>query len=227
MHLSVREAAALLRLSDTSIYQLIRRKDIPHFCFNKTVFFNKAELLEWAIARSVNIAPDFFSSDETAENEFPFLSEALENGGIHLITGQQTKSDVLKRVVSLIKGIGNTERKNLLNALMARESLGSTAIGNGIAIPHARNPIVINTAGPAVILCFLETPIDFGALDGKPVSTLFTMLSTTARVHLHLLARLSYLLQNDDLRTLLSPSREHSSIISAIQIAEKALSIKP
>ena len=70
---------------------------------------------------------------------------------------------------------------------MARESLGSTGIGDGIAIPHVRNPIVMHIPRPTITLCFLEHPIDFGALDGQPVHTLFTIVSPTVRAHLHLL----------------------------------------
>ena len=74
----------------------------------------------------------------------------------------------------------------LYQVLLAREALGSTGMGDGIAIPHVRNPIVLHLSRPMVTLCFLETPIDFGSLDGKPVTTLFTLISPTVRAHLHL-----------------------------------------
>ena len=80
-------------------------------------------------------------------------------------------------------------------AILAREALGSTGIGDGIAIPRVRNPIVLHLSRPIVTLCFLERPVDFGALDGQPVTTLFTLISPTVRAHLHLLSRLSYNMQ--------------------------------
>jgi nitrogen PTS system EIIA component len=53
----------------------------------------------------------------------------------------------------------------------------------------------MHVARPMVTLCFLERPVEFGALDGRPVHTLFTMLSPTVRAHLHILACLSFALQ--------------------------------
>jgi len=84
------------------------------------------------------------------------------------------------------------DREFLHQVLLARESLGSTAIGGGIAIPHVRNPITLHVARPLVALCFLEHPIDFQAIDGRPVHTLFTIVSPTIKAHLNLLSKLSF-----------------------------------
>ena len=71
-----------------------------------------------------------------------------------------------------------------------------TAIGKSIALPHVRNPIVLHVTRPIVTLCFLETPVDFGALDGKPVHTLFSLICPTVPSHLKMLSRLSYALSD-------------------------------
>jgi nitrogen PTS system EIIA component len=97
------------------------------------------------------------------------------------------------------------DRGFLLEVILARESLGSTGIGDGIAIPHVRNPIVMHISRPMVTLCFLERPVDFGALDGQPVHTLFTLVSPMIRAHLHLLSHLSFALREP---------RFHQAIIS-------------
>jgi PTS system nitrogen regulatory IIA component len=92
------------------------------------------------------------------------------------------------------------DRETLLHVLLAREALGSTAVGDGIAIPHVRNPIVLHVDEPIVAVCHLATPVDFEALDGKPVRTLFTLVTPTVRTHLHLLSRLAYLLKQPPFR---------------------------
>jgi PTS system nitrogen regulatory IIA component len=69
------------------------------------------------------------------------------------------------------------DRQFLFQVLLARESLGSTAVGGGIAIPHVRNPIVMHIPLPIITLCFLEHPIEFGAIDAKPVHVLFTIVA--------------------------------------------------
>ena len=84
----------------------------------------------------------------------------------------------------------------LLRVLLAREALESTGIGDGIAIPHVRNPVVLHVSRPMITLCFLEQAVDYGALDGKPVNTVFSLISPTVRAHLRLLSRLSFALQD-------------------------------
>jgi PTS system nitrogen regulatory IIA component len=84
--------------------------------------------------------------------------------------------------------------------LLARETLGSTALGDGIAIPHLRNPIVLPVPRATVCLCFLENPIEFGATDGKPVHTLFILVSPTVRDHAHQLSRLASFLREPGFR---------------------------
>ena len=83
---------------------------------------------------------------------------------------------------------------------MAREGLGTTAIGNGIAIPHVRDPIVFDLKNPITGLCFLDKEIDLKAPDGKPVDTLFVIITSNIREHLYLLSRLSYVLNIEKLR---------------------------
>jgi PTS system nitrogen regulatory IIA component len=94
------------------------------------------------------------------------------------------------------------DREFLFRVLLAREGLASTGIGDGIAIPHVRNPIVLHVARPTITLCFPEVPVDFGAMDGQPVRALFTLVSPTVRSHLHLLTRLAFALRDEGFKKL-------------------------
>jgi PTS system nitrogen regulatory IIA component len=67
-------------------------------------------------------------------------------------------------------------------------------------VDRVRNPIVLHIPVPAITLCFLETPIEFDSIDGKPVHTLFTLVSPTVRAHLHLLSRLTWALRQPGFR---------------------------
>jgi nitrogen PTS system EIIA component len=223
MQLTVRDVSRLLNLPEKEIYRLIKRNDIPFYRLNKSCFFNRAELLEWAIARSVDISADFFASPDSQTEMLPQLADAIGKGGIHRITNNDSKSDMLRLVVSHIPGLGETDRERIFTALLARETLGSTAIGSGIAIPHVRNPIIINSNDPIVLLCFLSTPIDYGALDGKKVSVIFMMISPNTRIHLHLLARLSFVLQNKKVQTLLSGEKNGETILSRLHDIENTI----
>lgn len=125
------------------------------------------------------------------------IADALERGGIHYGVPGATKEDVLRGVASRLPVEDSKERDALYELLIAREEMGSTGVGDGIALPHVRSPIAINEAGEAVIsLCFLKDPVDFNAIDKRPVSIVFTLMTPTVRGHLHALSRLAYLLRD-------------------------------
>ena len=106
---------------------------------------------------------------------------------------------------------------------MAREALASTAVGDGIAIPHPRNPIVLHVTQPLVTLCLLAQPVDFGALDGQPVYALFTLVSSAPRIHLHLLARLSYVLRQSGFKALISGRGAAEDILAEVRRVEASI----
>ncbi len=101
--------------------------------------------------------------------------------------------------------------------------MGSTAIGDGIAIPHPRNPIVLGVPKPRVSLCLLAQPIEFGALDGRPVSILFTLISPTVPVHLATLSRLMFVLRDQPLKELLRNQAPAAVIMNEVRRVEASL----
>ena len=117
----------------------------------------------------------------------------------------------------------DVDRAFLYQVLLAREALGSTGVGDGIAIPHVRNPIVLHLSRPTVTLCFLEHPVDFGALDGQPVSALFTLVSPTVRAHLHLLSRLAFALREPRFLAAVRTQASRDEIYAALHAAEAAV----
>ncbi len=225
MQLSVKDAARLLSVSEKTIYRWIKLESIPVYRISEQLRFNRAELLEWATSRRIQVSPDIFLEGERAETPLPSLTEALKAGGVAYRLGGNDKPSVLRALIDVIKLPEEVDREFLFQVLLARESLGSTGIGDGIAIPHVRNPIVLHVTKPLIALCFLEHPIPFGAIDGQPVTTLFALISPTVRAHLHLLSRLSYVLQNPEFRSLLKRQASRDDLMSFLTSAEAALPV--
>jgi nitrogen PTS system EIIA component len=195
MELSIRKAASLLGVSENTIYRWIEERRIPAYRVNESYRFNEAELLEWANSNPVHPPQSLIEGGDDGPLSFT-LQGALQAGGVHAGVGGRDGASVLKEVVAAMPLPAHVDREFLLQMLLARESAGSTGIGEGIAIPHARNPIVMNLPRPIVSLCYLAQPIDFGAIDGKPVHTLFTIVSPTIKTHLALLSRLAFALRD-------------------------------
>lgn len=220
MQLSVKHAATLLNVSEKTIYRWIKQEVIPAYRINEQFRFNRAELLEWATSRRIKISPDIFLEEEATNGLLPSLSDALKAGGVAYRVGGADIPSVLRAVVDVLNLPEEVDRDFLFQVLQARETLGSTGIGDGIAIPHVRNPVVLHVTKPSVTLCFLERPIDFRAIDGQHVSTLFTLISPTVRAHLHMLSRLGFVLQNQGFKAALKRQASRDELMAALSSAE-------
>ncbi len=200
MQLTVRDAAAILRISERKLYGLVDDGEIPHFRANDQVRFNQTELLEWAMTRRLPISSAFFEGEESGAAPGLSLARALAAGGIHHGVPGADRDAALREVVARMPLETQDDREMILGILLAREACGSTGVGDGIAIPHVRSPIVDGTSAGAVTLCTLQQPVQFGALDGQPVHTLFSIVSPTIQSHLMLLGRVATALHDGGFR---------------------------
>lgn len=222
MQLSISDVADLLGVTEKTIYRWIKKGRLPAYRIGQQYRFNRSELLEWANTQRVAVPPDALPVP-AGDEPMPSLVDALRAGGITYRVGGRTKREVLQAVVETMRLPDGVDREVLLAVLLARETLGSTGIGDGIAVPHVRNPIVLHLTRATVSLCFLEEAIDFGAIDGRPVDTLFVITSPSVRAHLHLLSHLAFALHNDSLRALLRHQPGREAIYDAFERHEASL----
>jgi fructose-specific phosphotransferase system IIA component len=128
------------------------------------------------------------------------------------------KIDVIKEMVESLINAGDVEKRNrnkIIDALMAREALGSTAIGQGIAIPHAKADCVEKLVAAFALS---KKGVDFDSLDGEPIHIFFLLLAPqdSAGPHLKALARISRLLKDRYFRDSLRACADEKAIIKAI-----------
>ena len=223
MQLTVRDVSTLLKVSEKTVYRWINQGILPAYRVNEQYRFNRAELLEWATSRKMNVSADLFEEPESSVAPLPSLVEALQAGGIFYRVDGTDKESALHAVVEHMRLPEAVDREFLLRVLLARENLQSTGIGDGIAIPHVRNPIVLHVSRPMIALCFLEKPVEFGALDGKPVYVLFSLISPTVRAHLRMLSRLSFALTDAGFKQALIGQASRDEILNQARRVEAAL----
>ena len=191
MLLTVREAAALLKTSERQLYRWVDEEEIPFQRVRDQVRFNRTDLLEWATSRRLPVSLEAFDADLDADDRAPSLAEALRVGGAHREVPAADRDTALRAVLERTPLPTTIDREFVLDVLLARESTGSTAIGDGIAIPHVRQPVVAPGARVTVSVSYLKTAVPFGAPDGKPVETVFLIVSPTVRAHLQMLAHVA------------------------------------
>ena len=228
MILTVREAAKLLGTSEREVYRWIGEGKIPVHTIREQHRFNRAELLEWATANGVRISVADFSPPESSRPipTATAFADALERGGIHLRVEGIDRDSVLRAVVKRMP-VADEDRELLFDVLVARESLGSTAVGDGIAIPHVRSPVVLHLTEPSITLCYLDHGADFAAIDAKPVHTVFSIVSPTIRQHLQLLSQLSAALHDQGFRDAVTSKAPANKVVAEARRVESTFARPP
>ena len=220
MQLTLRQAASYLNVDEARLRGWIKKRGLPVHKLNERLYLNPVELWQWAMENGVVVSRRLLDDAKQAVGEVPPLSALLDAGGIHYDVGGADKSEALRDVVARLPLPRDFDRDFLVTVLEAREAMGSTGIGDGIAIPHARNPILLHVDQPLVALCLLRHPVDFDAVDGIPVHALFVVISPSIPVHLKILARLGLVLRDAALRRLLGARVPAGQIRESVKALE-------
>ncbi len=151
------------------------------------------------------------------------LTEILKPQNIKVPLEAKVKTEAIGELVNLLAANGElTDPKKVLDAVLDREATRTTGIGNGLAIPHGKcggtDRLTMAIGRPA-------TPIDFQAIDGRPVNLIWLLSSPPDKTgpHIHALARISRLMTIDRFRQALANAKTSQEIYDAIVQQENAL----
>lgn len=188
MNIGVKQAAQLLNVSDKTIYRWLSNETIPYYRVGAQYRFSRNELLAWVAVNRGGRSP-VAHTDMTEEDIS--LEQGLRAGGIFYRVDGTGVPDVLEQMISLMRLPEPVDPAQVFERVYQREQMGSTGIGEGIAMPHCRELPLAELASPVVSLGFLENPVDFKAIDNRPVSTVFLFLSPSPRSSIRMMSRLA------------------------------------
>lgn len=219
MRRSLTQIANDLGLNLDTLDRWIRQGKIPVNKQGDMGIFNESELNRWAEKQRktpMNPEDEQYVQNENQNDDLlsshPLFS-ALKRGGVfHAVSGS-SKDEVIRSSVELIPEFPGKDKDEIYCQLIEREKLASTGIGQGVAIPHPRNPLTKGVDETMIITCFLQNCVDFDAIDDRPVSVLFLILSPTVENHLNLLSRLSFCLRNRDFMEFIKKSPDTESFL--------------
>jgi PTS system nitrogen regulatory IIA component len=128
-----------------------------------------------------------------------------------------SKKQAIQELAARAAALTGGGERAIFEILMQREKLGSTGVGNGIAIPHGKLPKLGKLFG---LFARLDRPIDFDALDGQPVDLVFLLLApeTAGADHLKALARVARLLRDQDVARKLRDSRDAEALYAVLTL---------
>ena len=120
----------------------------------------------------------------------------IKRGGVYNDVEGDDLETVYENALNLIELPGDLDKEEVLNGLVAREHMLSTAVGGGIAIPHFSSNLIKNVEEQLIAVVYLKHPIQMQTQDLKPVTTLFIILTMNSYYHMKVLDTLTGLLRN-------------------------------
>ncbi len=151
------------------------------------------------------------------------LGDVLAENLVRIPLVGTTKRDIITELIDLLDVHGKiADKAKIMQAVLEREQMMSTGIGNSVAIPHGKSAGVIDIA---VALGITPQDVNFEALDGKPVRIVFMLVGPekSSSAHIKMLSRISRLLNQAAFRRKLIESKDASEAMTIIQTEEKSL----
>lgn len=230
MDLKIKDVAELLSVSETTIRRWLTEGKIPAYRLNHQYRFSRIEIENWMMScRLQKDKEEFFSEkkepihsidDQTRHKKqleehgkkgiYQFgLYRAIHSGHVLNSIEAPSKEGVIQQTMEAVAEDLALDPSVITELLCDREKLMSTALNSGVAVPHTRD-FLLKGPKDVVIVVFPKEPIEWGALDGNPVHTLFFLFASDDKHHLHLLAKLAHLSSNEEALELLSskPSKQ-------------------
>jgi PTS system nitrogen regulatory IIA component len=154
------------------------------------------------------------------------LHELILHHDVWYLTDAESMQEALSALAKIVDLPAELDREALLDALLAREELASTAIGNGIAIPHVRRFGSESLQQDIVVVAYLFAPVDWKAPDGLPVHTLFLVLAKDEASHLELLAEIAHVASDERFVEFLKTMPERDALVERIHAFEESSAAK-
>lgn len=204
MDLKIEDVAKLLNVSATTIRRWLLDGKIPAYRLNHQYRFSKTEIEDWVLSHKLSTGQTspYNAQAKVGEKEAPALASggsqqfslyrALTKGGVLFLSSKPSKEDVIRQATGVIAKQLSLDSEALTELLLDRERAQATSLGNGIGIPHTRDFFLKNNQD-SVSLVLLDKPIEYGALDKKPVHSMFFLFASNNKKHLHLLAKIAHL----------------------------------
>jgi len=198
MDLKIRDVAELLNVSETTIRRWLAEGKIPAYKLNHQYRFSKIEIENWVMScktgeeREGRVELSDEPEQENVGTHKFSLFRAIHKGLVLRDIDGDTKEEVIQNAMKLIAKELKADAEVVTELLLDRERLMPTSLNHGIAVPHTRD-FHFKESYDVVAVVSPKKPIEYGALDGEKVHTLFFLFACGDKRHLHLLAKLAHM----------------------------------
>jgi len=219
--LTAKQLAEYLQLSSRSIYRLLERGDVPATKIGGQWRFRKADVDQWIDLNASRLPEELNPLHVDSTSGYPDVNVLLDEANALIRVPAGNRDSVVRSFVSRIRFPEALDLDLLVERVLERERLCSTAVPEGVALLHTpRNRPRLLKAHDLVALGQLEHPADFGALDGSLTDTLALILARDERHHLGLLAKMARLFREPALLQGLRSARTARAAVELVRRTE-------
>ncbi len=234
-NMTVKELAQMMGADARRLERMAERGEIPCQKVAGQLRFNRAEITQWlqqsmATMNGSHLAEvdAGIAADRQREQDEAIISPLLRPEAVATQLKSRGKNSLLRELVGLADDTGQVyDAQALLEAVVAREEMASTAIEGGIAIPHPRRPLPYDLADSILIVGRTGRGVVFGAPDGGLTDLFFLMASQDDRHHLHVLARLCRMLHDETFLGQLRAAEFPEEMMEILRQREQAVLAQP
>ena len=207
------ETARFLRVAEGTLQRWVRQ-GLIRSVDRHGQDFDRDELTRWARDRGMQVDPD--PALRPGKKEAALLG-AIERGAVTAGAEARSARDAIQVAIASLSHLAPGLRARLLDEVLERERMASTALGQGIAVPHPREPLGDALEQPLISLVLLDTPLDWAALDGELVHTVALLASPTAAAHLEILSQIGRAVRSPEAVRLLRSRLAKPALIDGLR----------
>jgi len=225
--LTLEEIAGYLKVSQKTILRMVRAGELPGLKVSNQWRFPRTAINDWLIARMQYVPSKKLVDIISTKRPLLSLLRFIPPNRILMNVTPGSKEDVLGQlVVPLVEDGAVADPEPYRAALLEREQTVSTAIADGVAVPHARTPERSGLRTDCVVVARCAPGTDFAALDGKPTHLFFLVGSTTTEAHLRLMASIMLMLRIPGLKNGLLSAGDKDAVRGLLAKAHNDLSVQ-
>ena len=215
--MTLTEVAEYLQLAERTVLRMAQRGEIPAAKVASQWRFIRSVIRDWLAAKMQLMPTSRLKSAVEQSNKILPLIEAVHPELINLDITPGSKDSILRQLVEPLEKTGFASNPTaLLQSLIERERLMTTAIGHGIAMPHPRHPLEGMFAEPAIAIGLCPEGTKFDAVDDQLVHVFFLICATREEIHLQLMAKISWFARQIDLCKNLRKAKSRQAVMDLI-----------
>ncbi len=226
MDLKKRDVAELLSVSLETIDRWIKEETIPTYRWEGENRFNRQEIEDWMVKRlsqDKESLPFGENRDQGASpwQQFGFY-RAIHKGDVLTNLSSTTKEGIIHETMVALEDRLHFDPDVVASLFIERENLMSTALSDGVAVPHTRG-FLLRGLFDAVAVVFPKEPLEWGALDGQKVHTLFFVFACDDKRHLNLLAKIAHFSSSQENLRFLQTKPDKTTLLEEMKLFESSV----